>query len=114
MNRVLSLCLKFLAVALCSALVNAQASEQKSVAADPAKGAALYSGGDPAPGITACIPCHCVEGHAVITHTLKIGAPHAVYLKKQIYEYQGTVRNHATMTRNDKAQHINDNTRIHT
>ena len=46
MNR--ALYLKLLAAALCSALVTAQATEQKSAAADPAKGAALYSGGDPA------------------------------------------------------------------
>ncbi|MFY7955006.1 MAG: c-type cytochrome, partial [Burkholderiaceae bacterium] len=85
----LSLCLKFLAVALCSALVTAQASEQKSAAADPAKGAALYSGGDPARGITACIACHGAEGNAVIPQNPKLGGQHAAYIKKQLHDFQG-------------------------
>ena len=103
MNRVLSLCLKFLAVALCSALVTAQASEQKSAAADPAKGAALYSGGDPARGITACIACHGAEGNAVIPQNPKLGGQHAAYLKKQLHDFQGPDRNNAIMTMIAKA-----------
>ena len=103
MNRVLSLCLKFLAVALCSALVTAQASEQKSAAADPAKGAALYSGGDPARGITACIACHGAEGNAVIPQNPKLGGQHAAYIKKQLHDFQGPDRNNAIMTMIAKA-----------
>ena len=103
MNRVLSLCLKFLAVALCSALVTAQASEQKSVAADPAKGAALYSGGDPARGITACIACHGAEGNSAIPQNPKLGGQHAAYIKKQLHEFQGPDRNNAIMTMIAKA-----------
>ena len=103
MNRVLSLCLKFLAVVLCSALVTAQASEQKSAAADPAKGAALYSGGDPARGITACIACHGAEGNSGIPQNPKLGGQHAAYIKKQLHEFQGPDRNNAIMTMIAKA-----------
>ena len=103
MNRVLSLCLKFLAVALCSALVTAQASDQKSAAADPAKGAALYSGGDPARGITACIACHGAEGNSAIPQNPKLGGQHAAYIKKQLHEFQGPDRNNAIMTMIAKA-----------
>jgi cbb3-type cytochrome c oxidase subunit III len=103
MNRVLSLCLKFLAVVLCSALVTAQASEQKSAAADPAKGAALYSGGDPTRGITACIACHGAEGNSGIPQNPKLGGQHAAYIKKQLHEFQGPDRNNAIMTMIAKA-----------
>ena len=103
MNRVLSLCLKFLAVVLCSALVTAQATEQKSAAADPAKGAALYSGGDPTRGITACIACHGAEGNSGIPQNPKLGGQHAAYIKKQLHEFQGPDRNNAIMTMIAKA-----------
>ncbi len=103
MNRVLSLCLKFLAVALCSALLTAQATEQKSATADPAKGASLYSGGDPARGITACIACHGAEGNAVIPQNPKLGGQHAAYIKKQLHDFQGPDRNNAIMTMIAKA-----------
>lgn len=103
MNRVLSLCLKFLAVVLCSALVTAQATEQKSVTADPAKGAALYSGGDPARGITACVACHGAEGNSGIPQNPKLGGQHAAYIKKQLHEFQGPDRNNAIMTMIAKA-----------
>ena len=103
MNRVLSLCLKFLAVALCSALLTAQATEQKSATVDPAKGAALYSGGDPARGITACIACHGAEGNAVIPQNPKLGGQHAAYIKKQLHDFQGPDRNNAIMTMIAKA-----------
>ncbi|MFM8465669.1 MAG: c-type cytochrome, partial [Burkholderiaceae bacterium] len=73
MNRVLSLCLKVSAVALFSTLLTAGATEQKSAAADPAKGATLYSGGDPARGITACIACHGAEGNSGIPQNPKLG-----------------------------------------
>ncbi len=103
MNRVLSLCLKFLSIALCSALVTAEATEQKSAAVDPAKGAALYSGGDPARGITACIACHGAEGNAIITQNPKLGGQHAAYIKKQLHDFQGPDRNNAIMTMIAKA-----------
>jgi cytochrome c553 len=103
MNRELSLCLKFLAVALCSVLATAQATEQKSAAADPAKGAALYSGGDPARGITACIACHGAEGNSAIPQNPKLGGQHAAYIKKQLHEFQGPDRNNAIMTMIAKA-----------
>lgn len=101
MNR--ALYLKLLATALCSVLVTAQATEQKSTAADPAKGAALYSGGDPARGITACIACHGAEGNAMITQNPKLGGQHAAYIKKQLYDFQGPDRNNAIMTAIAKA-----------
>ena len=62
------------AVLISPALVSAQATEQKSAAADPAKGATLYSGGDPARGITACIPSKSNR---------KIPIPHDTVLYRQ-------------------------------
>ena len=103
MNRVLSLCLKVFALALCSTLFTAHATEQKSAAADPAKGATLYSGGDPARGITACIACHGAEGNSGIPQNPKLGGQHAAYIKKQLHDFQGPDRNNAIMTMIAKA-----------
>ncbi|MBU6290655.1 MAG: cytochrome c4 [Burkholderiales bacterium] len=103
MNRVLSLCLKVFALALCSTLFAAHATEQKSAAADPAKGATLYSGGDPARGITACIACHGAEGNSGIPQNPKLGGQHAAYIKKQLHDFQGPDRNNAIMTMIAKA-----------
>lgn len=104
MNRAFSSFVKFVSIALLVSSASAFANEQKApVAADPAKGAALYANGDAARGIMACVACHGAEGNSGITQNPKLGGQHEAYLKKQLHEFQGPTRNNAVMTMIAKA-----------
>jgi cytochrome c553 len=99
MNRALLNFAKYISVALIATSTLVMASEEKSGAkADAAKGATLYSGGDPARGVMACVACHGVAGNSTVSVNPKLAAQHAAYIQKQLHEFKGPTRNHPVMT----------------
>jgi len=56
--------------------------------ADAAAGEALYSNGDPARGVTACIGCHGPNGKSASGTWPKLAAQHAAYITKQLSNFQ--------------------------
>ncbi len=99
MNRALSLFVKFVSIALLAASTVASANEDKpAAAADANKGGALYTNGDAARGVMACVACHGNAGNATITQNPKLAGQHAAYLQKQLHDFTTPARNNAVMT----------------
>ncbi|PUA17582.1 cytochrome c [Glaciimonas sp. PCH181] len=65
---------------------------------DPAKGEALFTNGDAARNITACISCHGAAGASSISQNPKLGGQHAAYIYKQLKDFKGPDRNNAIMS----------------
>ena len=65
---------------------------------DPAKGEALFTNGDAARNITACVSCHGAAGASTISQNPKLGGQHAAYIYKQLKDFQGPNRNNPIMT----------------
>ncbi|MGI4847488.1 MAG: c-type cytochrome [Janthinobacterium lividum] len=113
MNRVPSLLLQSGGVAvLCAALLvlssmaTAQAADAAApvaIKADAAKGETLYSNGDPARNIAACVSCHGAAGNSTIVQNPKLAAQHEAYLGKQLANFQGPTRNNPIMSTIAKA-----------
>ena len=76
------------------------AAEEKSVAivAEPAKGEALFTAGDAARGIPACVACHGEAGNSIITQNPKLAGQHAAYLEKQLSDFTQPTRNNPIMS----------------
>ena len=104
MNRALLAILKSLFVATLAVSAVAQANEEKkAVKADPAKGEAIYTNGDAARNIPACVSCHGAAGNSTISQNPKLAAQHEAYLVKQLTEFKGPTRANAVMTGISKA-----------
>jgi len=99
-----SLCIGLLAVSS-MAMANEPAAPKK---ADPARGEAIYSNGDAARNITACVACHGAAGNSTITQNPKLAAQHEAYLVKQLHDFKGPQRNNAVMTTMAKALNDDD------
>jgi cytochrome c553 len=74
----------------------AHAAEAKKP--DAAKGEALFSNGDAARGIPACVSCHGAAGNSTIAQNPKLAAQHEAYIVKQLNDFKGTDRNNAVMS----------------
>ncbi len=99
MNRVYSPVVKSLFVALLAISSVAHAAEEKqAVKADPAKGEALYTNGDAARGVAACVSCHGAAGNSTIVQNPKLAEQHETYLYKQLVEFKTPARNNPIMT----------------
>ncbi|WP_395826790.1 c-type cytochrome [Collimonas sp.] len=101
MNRAFFPVVKSLLVAVlafCSVAYAAEEAKAVPVKADPAKGEALYTNGDPARNITACISCHGAAGASTITSNPKLGGQHAAYIHKQLSNFQGSDRSNPIMS----------------
>lgn len=103
MNRVFlsfSKSLSIVALAASSLVSIASATEPvaKPVKADLAKGEALYSNGDAARGIVACVSCHGAAGNSTISINPKLSGQHDAYLVKQLMDFTTPARNNAVMT----------------
>ena len=102
MNRAFLPLVKSLFVALLAVSSIAQASEGKKAEAvkkaDPAKGEALYSTGDPARNIPACVACHGAAGNSTIVQNPKLAAQHEAYLYKQLANFKTPERNNPVMS----------------
>lgn len=99
MNRAFSPFVKSLFVAMLAVSSIAYAAEEKKAPkADPAKGEALYTSGDGARNITACVACHCAAGNSTIAQNPKLSAQHAEYTFKQLSNFKTPERNNPVMT----------------
>lgn len=78
------------------ALAPAHAADEKKP--DAAKGEALYTNGDAARNITACVSCHGAAGNSTIAQNPKLGGQGAAYLHKQLADFKTPARNNAVMT----------------
>lgn len=110
MNRVFSPFLKSLLTAMIAlsstATVLSHAADAPAAPAakiDPAKGEALFSAGDAARGIPACIACHGAGGNSTITINPKLAGQHAAYIAKQLNNFKTPDRNNPVMTAIAKA-----------
>ncbi|MBP0599132.1 cytochrome c4 [Herbaspirillum sp. LeCh32-8] len=100
MNRAFSPFLQsvFVAVLAVSSLAHA-ADEKKAVAkADPAKGETLYTNGDNARNIVACVSCHGAAGNSTITQNPKLAGQHEAYIAKQLMNFRTPERNNPVMS----------------
>lgn len=78
----------------------AYAADQAKAAAKPdaAKGEALYSAGDGARNITACVACHGAAGNSTIAENPKLDGQIAAYIHKQLLDFKSPARNNPVMT----------------
>jgi cytochrome c553 len=99
MNRAFLPFVKSLFVALLAISSIAIAAEEKKTAkADPAKGEAIYTNGDAARNLVACVSCHGAAGNSTIVQNPKLAAQHESYIYKQLTNFKGTERNNVIMT----------------
>jgi cytochrome c553 len=70
----------------------------KPAKADAVKGEALYTNGDAARGIVACVSCHGAAGNSTISVNPKLSGQHDAYLVKQLMDFTTPARNNAVMT----------------
>jgi cytochrome c553 len=106
MNRAFSPFVKSLFVALlaASATVSATASAQEKAHApaapkvDPAKGGTLFTDGDNARGLPACVSCHGAGGNSTIAVNPKLAGQHESYIYKQLVNFTTPARNQPVMT----------------
>ena len=84
-------------VALASTSAHA-ADEKKALAADPAKGEAIYTNGDAARGLPACVSCHGTAGASTIVLNPKLAGQHEAYVYKQLVNFKGPDRKNPIMT----------------
>lgn len=85
-------------LALSSVAHAADESKAEPAKADIAKGEALYTNGDAARNITACVSCHGAAGASTISANPKLGGQHAAYIHKQLTNFQGADRNNPIMS----------------
>jgi cytochrome c553 len=91
-------------LAMSSIAIAAEEKKSESVTkADPAKGEALYSSGDAARGIPACVSCHGAAGNSTIVQNPKLAAQHEAYIAKQLKDFKGPERNNSVMSAIAKA-----------
>ena len=84
---------------LAASSIAVQAAEPKAAAkVDPAKGEALYSKGDGARNIAACVSCHGAAGNSTIVQNPKLAAQIEPYLIKQMAEFASGARSNPIMS----------------
>lgn len=96
MNQALLPFAKSLFVAMMVVSSIAIAAEENKV--DPAKGEAIYTKGDAARNIAACIACHGAAGNSTIAQNPKLAAQHDSYIYKQLADFKTSARNSPIMT----------------
>ena len=69
-----------------------------AVKVDAAKGSTLYSDGDAARGLPACVSCHGAAGNSTIVANPKLAGQHEGYLYKQLVDFTTPERNQAVMS----------------
>lgn len=100
MNRAFSPFVKSLLVAVLAVSGVASAAEHAAPAAkaDPAKGASLYTDGDNARGLPACVSCHGAAGNSTIAANPKLAGQPETYLYKQLVNFTTPSRNNPVMS----------------
>jgi cytochrome c553 len=87
----------FIAMLAVSSLAGA-AEGAKAVKADPAKGETIFTNGDAARNIPACVACHGAAGNSTIVQNPKLAAQHESYTYKQLSNFRTPERNNPIMT----------------
>lgn len=102
--------LSILALAASSLVSVASANEPaaKPAKADTVKGEALYTNGDAARGIVACVSCHGAAGNSTISVNPKLSGQHEAYIVKQLVDFTSPARNNAVMTTFSKLMTVDD------
>lgn len=100
--------LTFIVTLTASASLAYATEEVKAAKPDLAKGEALFSNGDAARGIVACVSCHGAAGNSTITVNPKLAGQHNAYILKQLADFTGPTRNNAVMTTFSKAMNAED------
>lgn len=79
---------------LCVAVLGmaAVAHAQDAAKADPARGEALFTSGDPSRNILACFSCHGTAGSSAIAQYPSLAKQHAPYLRKQLNDFKSGQR----------------------
>lgn len=109
MNRVFAPLVKSLFVTMLAVSTVSYAAEEKQAPkADPAKGEALYSNGDTARNIMACVACHGAAGNSTITQNPKLASQHDAYIIKQLADFKSGQRNNPVMSGIAKALNDDD------
>ena len=99
MNRAFLPCVKSLFVAMLAVSSIAYAAEEtQAPKVDAAKGEALYSSGDNARNIPACVACHGAAGNSTIAQNPKLAAQHGAYIAKQLADFKTPQRNNPVMS----------------
>lgn len=102
MNRAFLSVVRSVAMAAMTALTMSSmvhaAEEKKAAAADPAKGEAIYTNGDAARGLPACVSCHGAAGASTIVQNPKLAGQHEAYVYKQLVNFKGPDRKNPIMT----------------
>lgn len=101
-NSMFSPLVKSLLVALLAVTATAHAADKKPAQPAPkidaAKGATLYTDGDAARGLPACVSCHGAGGNSTISVNPKLAGQHEGYLYKQLVNFTTPERNNPVMT----------------
>lgn len=109
MNRVFVPFVKSLFVAILAVSTFTYAAEEKQAPkVDPAKGEALYSSGDAARNIMACVACHGAAGNSTITQNPKLAGQFDSYIVKQLADFKSGQRNNPVMSGIAKALNNED------
>jgi cytochrome c553 len=102
MNRAFSTVVRSVAATVFAALAMSSlahaAEEKKAAAADPAKGEAIFTNGDNARGLPACVSCHGAAGASTIVQNPKLAGQHEAYVYKQLVNFKGPDRKNPIMT----------------
>jgi cytochrome c553 len=99
MNRAFLPFAKSLFVALLAVSSMAGAAEEtKVVKADPAKGETIYTSGDAARNIPACVACHGAAGNSTIVQNPRLSAQHDPYTYKQLMNFRTPERTNPIMS----------------
>jgi cytochrome c553 len=99
MNRAFSPFAKSLFVALLAVSSLAVAAEEaKVIKADPAKGETVYTNGDAARNIPACVSCHGAGGNSTIVQNPKLSAQNDAYIYKQLMNFRTPERANPIMS----------------
>jgi len=99
MNRAFLPFVKSLFVTMMAVSALASAAEGKATAKiDPAKGESIYTNGDSARNIPACVSCHGAAGNSTITQNPKLSSQHEAYVYKQLADFKTPQRNNPVMS----------------
>ncbi len=90
------------------ASANESAHAAKPAKADAVKGEALYTNGDAARGIVACVSCHGAAGNSTISVNPKLAGQHEAYVVKQLNDFATPARNNAVMSTFAKMMNADD------
>ena len=99
MNRAFLPFVKSLFVTMMAMSAVAYAAEEKpAIKADPAKGETIYTNGDSARNIPACVSCHGAAGNSTVVQNPKLAGQHEAYIYKQLEDFKTPQRNNPVMS----------------